>query len=117
MIEFNEVHDCLKRLHDGNCIYLSGNGAGNIVRHNVTYNHPEGSMIRTDDDSHGATVQGNLMFGTTGRWGIASAFHQLLSRPPDATEQKILVQLFDEQLAHFRTYPKSAAARGSNGAR
>lgn len=70
VIEFNEVHDCLKRLHDGNCIYLSGNGAGNIVRHNVTYNHPEGSMIRTDDDSHGATVQGNLMFGTTGRWGI-----------------------------------------------
>jgi hypothetical protein len=70
VIEFNEVHDCLKRLHDGNCIYLSGHGAGNIVRHNVTYNHPEGSMIRTDDDSHGAVVQGNLMFGTTGRWGI-----------------------------------------------
>jgi len=70
VIEFNEVHDCLKRLHDGNCIYLSGNGNGNIVRSNVTYNHPEGAMIRTDDDSHGALIQGNLMFGTTGRWGI-----------------------------------------------
>ena len=70
LIEFNEVHDCLKLLHDGNCIYLSANGDGNIVRHNVTYNHPEGAMIRTDDDSHGATVQGNLLFGTTGNQGI-----------------------------------------------
>ncbi len=50
LIEYNEVHDCLKLLHDGNCIYLSANGDGNIVRHNVTYNHPEGAMIRTDDD-------------------------------------------------------------------
>lgn len=70
LIEFNEVHDCLKLLHDGNCIYLSANGDGNIVRHNVTYNHPEGAMIRTDDDSHGATVQGNLLFGTKGNQGI-----------------------------------------------
>lgn len=70
VIEYNEVHDCLKLLHDGNCIYLSGNGKGNIVRYNVMYNHPEGAMIRTDDDSHGAILQGNLMFGTTGNTGI-----------------------------------------------
>ena len=70
LIELNEVHDCLKLLHDGNCIYLSANGDGNIVRHNVTYNHPEGAMIRTDDDSHGGTVQGNLLFGTKGNQGI-----------------------------------------------
>ena len=70
VIEFNEVHDCLKLLHDGNCIYLSGNGKGNIMRSNVTYNHPEGAMIRTDDDSHGALVQGNLLFGTMGNLGI-----------------------------------------------
>jgi len=70
VIEFNEVHDCLKVLHDGNCIYLSGNGKGNIVRYNVTYNHPKIAMIRTDDDSHGGLVQGNLLFGTTGNLGI-----------------------------------------------
>jgi len=70
LIEFNEVHDCLKLLHDGNCIYLSANGDGNVVRNNVTYNHPEGAMIRTDDDSHGSTVQGNLLFGTRGNQGI-----------------------------------------------
>ncbi len=71
VIEFNEIHDCLKLLHDGNCIYLSGNGDGNIVRYNVTYNHPEGAMIRTDDDSHGSKVCGNLLFGTLGNQGIA----------------------------------------------
>lgn len=70
IIEFNEVHDCLKLLHDGNCIYLSGNGNGNIVRHNVTYNHPMGAMIRTDDDSHGATLTGNLLFGTMSNQGL-----------------------------------------------
>jgi len=64
IIEYNEVHDCLKLLHDGNCIYLSANGNGNIVRYNVTYNHGQGAMIRTDDDSHGATVNQNLLFGT-----------------------------------------------------
>jgi len=41
---------------------------------------------------------------------VAAAFHQLLSRPPDATEQTILTQLYDEQLAHFRSHPESAVA-------
>jgi hypothetical protein len=41
---------------------------------------------------------------------IASAFHQLLSRPPDTTEQKILARLYDEQLAHFQAHPEPAAA-------
>ncbi|MGJ8633004.1 MAG: right-handed parallel beta-helix repeat-containing protein [Luteolibacter sp.] len=70
LMEFNEIHDCLKLLHDGNCIYLSGDGDDNIVRNNVTYNHPKGSMIRTDDDSHENVVEGNLMFGTFGNQGI-----------------------------------------------
>lgn len=70
VLEFNEVHDCLKVLHDGNCIYLSGNGDGNIVRYNVTYNHAKYGMIRTDDDSHNVLVQGNLLFGTISDLGI-----------------------------------------------
>lgn len=64
VIEYNEIHDCMKRLHDGNAIYLSAHGDGNIVRRNVTYNHPKSSMIRTDDDSHGVTVEENFFFGT-----------------------------------------------------
>ncbi|MEO0452726.1 MAG: right-handed parallel beta-helix repeat-containing protein [Verrucomicrobiota bacterium] len=71
VIEYNEVHDVLKLLHDGNCIYLSAHGDGNIVRYNATYNHPKGAMIRTDDDSHGAEVSHNLMIGTMSRSGYA----------------------------------------------
>jgi hypothetical protein len=70
ILEYNEVHDCLKILGDGNCIYLSGNGDGNIVRHNVTYNHAKYGMIRTDDDSHNVLVHGNLLFGTISKLGI-----------------------------------------------
>jgi hypothetical protein len=64
VVEYNEIHDCLKRLHDGNAIYLSAHGNGNIVRKNVGYNHPEGAVIRTDDDSHMVSVIENICIGT-----------------------------------------------------
>lgn len=70
IIEYNEVHDTMKKLHDGNCIYMSANGNGNIIRHNVAYNHLKGASIRTDDDAHGCTVEGNLIFGTISSLGI-----------------------------------------------
>ncbi|MCT4587645.1 MAG: right-handed parallel beta-helix repeat-containing protein [Carboxylicivirga sp.] len=63
-IMYNEIHDCMKLLHDGNAIYMSANGIGNEISHNVVYNHPKGGSIRTDDDSHGCTIKGNLVFGT-----------------------------------------------------
>jgi hypothetical protein len=63
-IEYNEIHDCMKLLHDGNAIYMSANGNGNEINHNVVYNHPKGGSIRTDDDAHGCTIKGNLVFGT-----------------------------------------------------
>jgi len=64
VVEYNEVHDCMKRLHDGNAIYLSAHGDGNLVRRNVLYNHPHGALLRTDDDSHGARVTENVCIGT-----------------------------------------------------
>jgi len=70
IIEYNEVHDCMKILHDGNAIYLSANGDGNIVRHNVLYNHPHGAHLRTYDDSHGAIISGNLVFANQSDMGI-----------------------------------------------
>lgn len=70
IIEYNEIHDCMKILHDGNAIYLSANGDGNVVRHNVLYNHPKGAYLRTDDDSHGVIISGNLIFANQSDWGI-----------------------------------------------
>ena len=70
LIEFNEVHDCMKRLHDGNGIYQSAHGNENILRYNLVYNHPKGSMIRTDDDSHHCLLEYNLLLGTSGKDGL-----------------------------------------------
>ncbi|WDE95438.1 right-handed parallel beta-helix repeat-containing protein [Lentisphaera profundi] len=70
VIEFNEVHDCMKRLHDGNGIYLSAHGNENLVRYNLVYNHPKGSMIRTDDDSHQSLLSFNVLLGTTAKDGL-----------------------------------------------
>ena len=64
VLEYNEVHDCMKRLHDGNAIYLSAHGDGNLIRRSVLYNHPHGALLRTDDDSHGVTVRENICIGT-----------------------------------------------------
>ena len=41
---------------------------------------------------------------------VIAAFRQLTAHAPDATEQKILARLYDEQLAHFRAHPEAAAA-------
>ncbi len=45
-----------------------------------------------------------------------TAFQQLLSRAPDATEQRILARLYDEQLAWFTAHPASATAHLALGA-
>ena len=47
---------------------------------------------------------------------VAAAFRRLTSRAPDATEQKILARLYDEQLGHFRAHPDAAAAGLAVGA-
>ena len=39
---------------------------------------------------------------------VASAFRALTSRPPDPAEQKILLRLYTEQLAHYRAHPGDA---------
>ena len=63
VIEYNEVHDCLKTLHDGNGIYLSGSGGDNNVRYNAVYNVKGGAgAIRTDDDSHYNTISHNSYY-------------------------------------------------------
>ena len=63
-IAYNEIHDCLKTLDDGNGIYLSAGGGNNRIRHNAVYRiaGPAGA-IRCDDDSHHDAIVGNLLFG------------------------------------------------------
>ncbi|MCC5848140.1 MAG: right-handed parallel beta-helix repeat-containing protein [Verrucomicrobia bacterium] len=69
LIEHNHIHDVMQIMGDGNGIYVSGGGGGNVVRFNrigpcPSHNMAEG--IRCDDDQHQTLIHGNLIFGMGG---------------------------------------------------
>lgn len=47
---------------------------------------------------------------------VAAAFERVLARPPDATERKIIIRLFEEQLAVFTADPRGAETYLATGA-
>jgi hypothetical protein len=71
VIEYNEIFNCMQRLTDGNCIYLSASGAGNVVRRNFVHSHVKNNMIRTDDDQYDALVTENIIIGNVSEYGYA----------------------------------------------
>jgi hypothetical protein len=71
VIEYNEIYNCMQRLTDGNCIYLSATGAGNVVRRNLVHTHVKGNMIRCDDDQYGTLVTENIFIGNVSELGYA----------------------------------------------
>jgi hypothetical protein len=69
VIEYNEIHNAMERLGDGNCIYVSGAGGGNVVRFNYCHDcsgRYMNAVIRCDDDQHGTTLHGNICCRTGG---------------------------------------------------
>ncbi|MBN8218464.1 MAG: right-handed parallel beta-helix repeat-containing protein [Spirochaetes bacterium] len=69
LIEYNHLHDVMKVMGDGNGIYISGAGGGNVVRFNVVGPCPSPTMsegIRCDDDQHHTIIHGNLIFAQGG---------------------------------------------------
>ncbi|WP_158973957.1 right-handed parallel beta-helix repeat-containing protein [Cellulophaga sp. L1A9] len=64
IVEYNEITHAVQLLSDGNCIYVSGAGTGNIVRYNYLHDNLEHSMpapIRCDDDQHETLIYGNVL--------------------------------------------------------
>ncbi|MDB4199416.1 right-handed parallel beta-helix repeat-containing protein, partial [Polaribacter sp.] len=64
IVEYNEITNAVQLLSDGNCIYVSGAGTGNIVRYNYLHDNLEHSMpapIRCDDDQHETLIFGNVL--------------------------------------------------------
>ncbi len=76
LVEYNEITDAVQLLSDGNCIYVSGAGTGNIIRYNYLHDNLEESMpapIRCDDDQHETLIYGNVLYNNFGfSAGIAS---------------------------------------------
>ena len=69
IVERNEIHDVMKKLWDGDAIYVSGTGRGNIVRENFIHDCMSKNMceaIRCDDDQHETTIERNVVLRNGG---------------------------------------------------
>jgi len=69
VVERNDIHHAMEVLGDGNCIYVSGTGTGNVVRENYCHDCDGkymNAVIRCDDDQHGTTIERNVMCRTRG---------------------------------------------------
>jgi len=69
LIACNDIHHAMEVLGDGNCIYVSGAGAGNVVRGNCCHDCPGrymNAVIRCADDQHGTLIEGNICVRTGG---------------------------------------------------
>ena len=64
LVQDNELHHVMQILGDGNAIYLSCAGSGNIIRRNLIHQSPgAANEIRFDDDQEESTVSENIIFG------------------------------------------------------
>ncbi|HJN14894.1 MAG TPA: right-handed parallel beta-helix repeat-containing protein, partial [Armatimonadota bacterium] len=69
VVERNDIHNVMRILGDGNCVYISGTGAGNVVRENYCHDcvgRYMNAVIRCDDDQHGTLIEGNIIHRTRG---------------------------------------------------
>jgi hypothetical protein len=65
-IEYNEIHNVMERMGDGNGIYIRGAGAGNVIRRNYVH-HLVAPMlmqaaIRTDGGQRDTLIAENLLY-------------------------------------------------------
>lgn len=65
LFQDNEVGNNVQRIGDGNGLYISATGVGNVFRRNLIYN-TGGSSVRCDDDQFGATLVDNITYGFGG---------------------------------------------------
>lgn len=64
IIEDNEISNCVELLKDGNPVYYSAAGYGNILRRNLIYNSPNSAMdVRFDDDQFDVLAEENIIYG------------------------------------------------------
>ncbi len=69
LIEDNELFRCVERLFDGNAIYLSDTGNGNVIRRNFIHHFRGGGMqssIRTDAFIKHTLITDNVLYRNNG---------------------------------------------------
>lgn len=66
LIEYNEIHHVMKKLGDGNGIYIRGAGSGNVIRRNYVHHlvseTEKQSAIRTDGGQMNTLISENIIY-------------------------------------------------------
>lgn len=69
LIEYNEIHDAMQKLGDGNGIYIRGSGTGNVIRRNYIHDllTPTGKQggMRTDGGQMDVLITENIIYRCT----------------------------------------------------
>jgi hypothetical protein len=67
VVERNDIHDVMQTMGDGDGIYISGTGGGNLIRQNYIHHCDSDGMadgIRCDDDQNETIIEGNVIYHT-----------------------------------------------------
>lgn len=75
VVEYNEISHSVRKLSDGNGIYVSGGGVGNMVRYNYLHHNDAATVteaLRCDDDQHETLVYGNIIEDGVGLSALSS---------------------------------------------
>ncbi|MCK9411248.1 MAG: right-handed parallel beta-helix repeat-containing protein [Prolixibacteraceae bacterium] len=98
-IEDNDLHHLMTVMNDGNGIYISGAGKGNIMRRNYVHDTPQqaaGEALRCDDDQNDVLIEYNVVFRFhTFGTGICSKgcnhiINNIVASPPGKVERGML---------------------------
>jgi hypothetical protein len=99
IIEDNDIHHIMTVMNDGNGIYISGAGKGNIMRGNFVHDTPQeagGEALRCDDDQNDVLIENNIVFRfQTFGTGICSKgrnniINNIVAIPPGKVERGML---------------------------
>jgi len=65
-VEYNEIHNVMEKMGDGNGIYIRGAGSGNVIRHNYVHHlvtpMKMQAAIRTDGGQRDTLIAENLIY-------------------------------------------------------
>ncbi|MCA1809513.1 MAG: right-handed parallel beta-helix repeat-containing protein, partial [Lentisphaerae bacterium] len=103
ILEHNDIHHVMLVMRDGNGIYISGAGRGNIVRRNLVHDCPSqyfSEGIRCDDDQHTTLIDGNVIFNLGGVKstgivikGVNTVTNNIVAAPMIAGQSRSMVHL------------------------
>ena len=98
MIEYNEIHHVMKKLGDGNGIYIRASGSGNVIRrnyiHHLVAETGKQSGIRTDGGQMDVLIAENILYKCTSQGMILKLNNRF--------ENNIVADIFKPRLVYLK---------------